>query len=95
MLSTAQSDSFRSKFYSIERILRCICICADTKLSVLICPIHNSFKITAYSCFYCLNVTLINLACCSVKRNIITLVEFFSSKCKYFFFFINHNIRAS
>ena len=66
MLSTAKTDALCTKFYSVLCISRCISVCADTKFSEGVSPIHDSLEVSAYGCFLSLDIAVVDLTCCTI-----------------------------
>ena len=66
MLSTAKADALCAKLNCVLCISRCISVCADAKFSEGVSPIHDSLEVSAYGCFLSLDITVVDLTCCTV-----------------------------
>ena len=95
MLCTAETDALCAKLHSIRSVLRRIRIGAYLESAVLVRPIHDPSEIAADGSFHGSDVAFINLASGAVQRNIVTLVEYFSAKLKYFILFIDGDVAAA
>ena len=92
MLCTAKSDSFCTELSCLLSILRCIGIGTNGKLSVFVSPSHDTAELTGNACIYCRNDALINISCCSVDGNRISLMEGLSAESELLVGLIHHDV---
>ena len=95
MLCTAKSDTFCSKLTSFLSICRSICISTNFKFSIFVSPSHNTAELTSDGSVNCLDFAIVDVTCCTIDRDEISLMEFFSSKSEFLILFVHSDITTS
>ena len=95
MLCTAKSDTFSTKFAGFLSISWCISICTNFHSSVLVSPSHDSSEFTCDCSVYSRDDSVINVTCRSIKRDCISFMVFFSTKCEFLVFFIHVDVTTT
>ena len=95
MLCTAETNALSAQLNCVQGICRGICVGAYAQGPELVSPLHDTLKVSAYSCFLCSDIALVNLSGRTIQGNIISLMECMSAKFKYLSLFVNLNLAAS
>src|SRR5699024_5897519 len=83
MLCTAETDTLSAKLNSFLSVFRCISVCADFHSSVLVSPVHDTSELTGDRSVYCRDDSVVDVTCCTIDRDCISLVELFSAKSEF------------
>ncbi len=95
VLCTAEADTFCAELTSLLRICGCVGICADLELSVLVSPCHNAAELTCYLSIYCRYETLVDVTCCTVDGDRVTLIEGNACECESLVLLIHVDVTAA
>ena len=95
MLCTAKSDTLSAKLNSFLSVSRCISICTNLHCSVLVSPVHDTSELTCDRSVYCRDNSVVDVTCCTVDGDCISLVELFSAKCEFLISLVHNDVAAS
>ena len=95
MLCTAKTYTFCAECKSALCIVRCVGVCSDSELSVLVSPCHDSAELAADRSVNGRNYTVVDSACRTVDGDIIALDVCFAGKNKLLVFLVHCDIRTA
>ena len=74
MLCTCQTDTLSTESTSYFCVLWCISIGTNLHLCIFVAEVHKSLEVTTQLSSLCSNLASINLTCCTIQRDVVTLL---------------------
>ena len=95
MLCTAKTNTLCTKLTSFLSICRCISVCTNFKLSILVSPSHYTAELTSDCSINSWNKTIIDVTCCTIDRDLRTLCISLTCELELLVLLVHNNVATT